>query len=542
MKKLIGILLFIIILVSGCSNIDLSEVSDEDLERVSDKMVVCEEPYMRVGTSCCLDDNQNKICDSDEKEENSSYIINEKIKIDYEIETEIIEENIFEKFSDSKYSYNKKTYEIEGIFLEFIADEVSLGWEKFDVPELFKSYNVLYSDLTADIEYISENVLESSNNINEIDTEFKKHLTVGTHYFRIAIVLSNGEVLYSNSEYMKVHNEHVEDAEFQRCQSLAIAYNDAKVYVKGSRYEINSKEKCIDEFKDTIVENEDFLCSDTIVRRELTYRESEEDDFEVIETDECPIEIEDFDEVKIIAIGDGDTNSITLGSKTYDISVDDIFSNGIGEVLVDSSSEDYIEIFDKTKIENLYVQILENVVSSRDSVQSYTELAVGNYDFSLSSSDVSEICYENGQSSEEQTSVLAIISGDTFEVKESYCSSGSILTKYSCDDSVDSLEVSCEYGCESGRCLKITDVGCDKDELNSGLLTLGDEESMTLNNSTLFEIIEVGDGMAGIKFDGSTEYIEMCEEVTLGNITLLIHETVQSSREGVKGWMEFSYN
>ena len=52
--------------IAGCSGIDLSKVSDEDLERLSEKAVVCNSPYIRVGVQCCLDKNENNVCDSDE--------------------------------------------------------------------------------------------------------------------------------------------------------------------------------------------------------------------------------------------------------------------------------------------------------------------------------------------------------------------------------------------------------------------------------------------------------------------------------------------
>ena len=69
MKKcILGLILISIILfLIGCENIDLSKVSDEDLERVSEQAIKCEKPYIRFGTSCCLDQNDNKICDRDEK-------------------------------------------------------------------------------------------------------------------------------------------------------------------------------------------------------------------------------------------------------------------------------------------------------------------------------------------------------------------------------------------------------------------------------------------------------------------------------------------
>ena len=56
------------LLIVGCEGVNISEVSDEDLERISEKAVVCNEPYIRFGTSCCLDQNGDGICDKDEQQ------------------------------------------------------------------------------------------------------------------------------------------------------------------------------------------------------------------------------------------------------------------------------------------------------------------------------------------------------------------------------------------------------------------------------------------------------------------------------------------
>lgn len=61
-------LILTLFLLTGCDN--LSQMSDEDLERISDKAVVCSEPYIRLGTTCCLDENKNNICDNDENTNN----------------------------------------------------------------------------------------------------------------------------------------------------------------------------------------------------------------------------------------------------------------------------------------------------------------------------------------------------------------------------------------------------------------------------------------------------------------------------------------
>ena len=69
MNKSIMLFLVLSLFLIACDNVDLSQLSDEDLERVSGKLIVCEEPYMRHGSDCCLDQNENSICDGDEPKE-----------------------------------------------------------------------------------------------------------------------------------------------------------------------------------------------------------------------------------------------------------------------------------------------------------------------------------------------------------------------------------------------------------------------------------------------------------------------------------------
>lgn len=58
MKKLLIILIIGLILISGC-----------------EKEVVCNKPYIQVGTECCLDSNDNSICDKDETVEEERSIL-----------------------------------------------------------------------------------------------------------------------------------------------------------------------------------------------------------------------------------------------------------------------------------------------------------------------------------------------------------------------------------------------------------------------------------------------------------------------------------
>lgn len=64
--KNICYLIFVPLLLLGCSGIDVSKLSDSDMQRISEKLIVCEAPYIRHASDCCLDKNNNKVCDGDE--------------------------------------------------------------------------------------------------------------------------------------------------------------------------------------------------------------------------------------------------------------------------------------------------------------------------------------------------------------------------------------------------------------------------------------------------------------------------------------------
>ena len=65
---IVSVLVFVIIFISACDKIDVSKLSDKDLQRISKELVVCNKPYIRYASECCLDKNDNAICDKDEKE------------------------------------------------------------------------------------------------------------------------------------------------------------------------------------------------------------------------------------------------------------------------------------------------------------------------------------------------------------------------------------------------------------------------------------------------------------------------------------------
>ena len=73
---LIGIFITAIILVSGCK---INSIEDD---------IICNSPYIRHGLACCLDTNDNNICDKDEGIE----ITAEEPEVEEEVEEETEEE------------------------------------------------------------------------------------------------------------------------------------------------------------------------------------------------------------------------------------------------------------------------------------------------------------------------------------------------------------------------------------------------------------------------------------------------------------------
>ena len=70
----IFIVIILTLFITGCSNlskVDLSNFSEEDVNKV----IACNPPYMRFATGCCLDANNNKVCDNDETKNQSNFNI-----------------------------------------------------------------------------------------------------------------------------------------------------------------------------------------------------------------------------------------------------------------------------------------------------------------------------------------------------------------------------------------------------------------------------------------------------------------------------------
>jgi hypothetical protein len=92
--------------------------------------VVCDKPYIKVGTECCLDQNENNICDSDESntktntppEKSTESNLNQNTLTD----TEILSYKItFKEGSSSKYSQYK------------VVGEIQNNKEAIDYPKIY---------------------------------------------------------------------------------------------------------------------------------------------------------------------------------------------------------------------------------------------------------------------------------------------------------------------------------------------------------------------------------------------------------------------
>ena len=99
MKKSAFIILFLILFAVGCSK-----------SKSSDKSVVCDAPYIRHGSDCCLDKNSNNICDNDEGAQSSS---SAKVSVDASVEAAMAKQKIIinsHELTEAELAQFTKTY------------------------------------------------------------------------------------------------------------------------------------------------------------------------------------------------------------------------------------------------------------------------------------------------------------------------------------------------------------------------------------------------------------------------------------------------
>ena len=67
MKKIILFAVFLFITLSSASCSAKISKQNNNLDRTSEKVVVCNKPYLMYNNACCLDQNSNSVCDSTEE-------------------------------------------------------------------------------------------------------------------------------------------------------------------------------------------------------------------------------------------------------------------------------------------------------------------------------------------------------------------------------------------------------------------------------------------------------------------------------------------
>lgn len=91
------------IFLIGCEGFNV------DYEKLGEQAIVCNEPYIRIGASCCLDKDSNSICDKDEGEE---------IEVELEQpkkECQIVDKEFSTKCEGGKIYYYNNCNEREGV-------------------------------------------------------------------------------------------------------------------------------------------------------------------------------------------------------------------------------------------------------------------------------------------------------------------------------------------------------------------------------------------------------------------------------------------
>jgi hypothetical protein len=553
MKNMIYILL-VLLFLTGCAGIDVSKVSDEDLERISDKVIVCESPYLRVGTGCCLDVNSNNICDSDEShnlddsstEDNlDSDIKEDEVESSDEVETETdehkeVEENEnsgFEKISDSSFKFSGEFYSLEDIKVEYDYDkhDIEIKWEKFEVPELFKYYKVMYSSSDSDVRYPNQAAIKVVDDVMVDSYEFEKTLADGNHYFRVSVVLINNEVLHTDIEKVDVSADEVE---FTMCK-YETYLNNTLLSSDELDFDFNSNSKCTVEFNEIIDDWKDlFNCDELVSESKLYFRDSEDSEFKVIETKTCEPEVDSFDEMKQVDIGDGETLNVNVGGIQVEFKVEDIFNGGFTRIVVDGVSKSFVEEFDKIQVGDYYIQSVESLVSTRSGYISYASFKIANYDFTLNKDDYDYVC------SEGYNKILALFDNDFYEVKETTCSSDSILKSYDCNgdnDDAREFETNCEFGCSGNSCVERYELPCDENLENGIDFSLAEGEDFVMDGNGTISIQSISLGKALITINGETSSIDYCEAEELNGYNIFVKNLVSSDRDSVAGYGDFQY-
>jgi len=207
MKKII-LLLILIIFINGCS-----------------QKIVCNKPYILVGTECCLDNNDNTVCDKDEVLEKTEEKPSEQKKLNYtlaqiEIKLNEADDDKFQNYVFRKQEGDsfKKRYEIyeslEGrdVFLVQIKNN----------SDYINDYEAFYDFVNRDYKKKNENLQNYTIAQTIQYSEDAGYHVYGEHFYFLKSLDPKGRVLYQGhgGVFAKELNDEVVDAGYYNLATI----------------------------------------------------------------------------------------------------------------------------------------------------------------------------------------------------------------------------------------------------------------------------------------------------------------------------------
>jgi len=177
-----------ILLISGC---------------IEEEKFVCEKPYIQVGKECCLDENDNKICDKDElKEEGIEEIVEKEGLKEDEVEEMAEKEDLKEDdVEEMVEKENLKEEEIEK-FLENFGEVYEIPNKKAlpDIPEESPVYEITAPEVTKQsILHVAKEFLGQDLNENQVE-ELKNYYSLKSGNGKIKLYKNSMAIFYKTNK------------------------------------------------------------------------------------------------------------------------------------------------------------------------------------------------------------------------------------------------------------------------------------------------------------------------------------------------------
>lgn len=230
MKSKLLFMLFLIVFLVGCS----------DVEKTTANVIkepVCNKPYILVGYDCCLDKDDNSICDKDEVQEEYKEEAKQEVKIE-EIQSEEPSSEILEEVPKEQTTF-MVTRVIDGDTIEIETGE-RVRLICIDTPEISEDYYQEAKDYLTDI--ILNEEIELVKDVSETD-----------RYGRLLRYVYNGNVFINGKlveeGYARVYRY---PPDTKLCDDLEILEAKAKNNNLGIWSEIEEEQETTDS---------DYICS-----------------------------------------------------------------------------------------------------------------------------------------------------------------------------------------------------------------------------------------------------------------------------------------